>query len=171
MKYVHDEPYSFDLLQLQQLPGTSSSAATGQDIALARQFFEASHGGPAFAPSAIPELSSPQINEAWVAEQQQHMRMFESSKVQSQWAAEFDGSAMMSRQTPLAPQLLHSDRKLYSCLVITLFIFAHSATTAVLHATRRNVWQLYASHEHVHGWTIFDAKLCRTNRRSRKREG
>ncbi|KAJ3803231.1 hypothetical protein GGU11DRAFT_834398 [Lentinula aff. detonsa] len=96
--------------RLHQLPGTSSSIATGQDLVLARQFFEANQGGPAFVPSVIPELSNPQLKDAWIAEQQQHMRMFESNKSQSQWAAEFDGS-VMSRQIslPQQPQTMHSD--------------------------------------------------------------
>ncbi|KAF9070108.1 hypothetical protein BDP27DRAFT_1324300 [Rhodocollybia butyracea] len=92
--------------RLHQLPGTSSTAANGQDLALARQFFQTNHSGPTFA--AIPELSdNPQMKEAWIAEQQQHMRMFESQKSpQSQWAAEFDGNAM-ARQTPLPQQPHH----------------------------------------------------------------
>ncbi|KAJ4483185.1 hypothetical protein J3R30DRAFT_1742688 [Lentinula aciculospora] len=93
--------------RLHHLPGTSSSAATGQDIALARQFFEASHGGPAFVPSAIPELSNSQMKDAWIVEQQQHMRVLESTKSQSQWAAEFDGNAQTS--LPQQPQSMHSD--------------------------------------------------------------
>ncbi|KIK67167.1 hypothetical protein GYMLUDRAFT_69359 [Collybiopsis luxurians FD-317 M1] len=87
--------------RLHQLPGTSSSAATTQDLAMARQFFESGNGAPTFSPSAIPELAGPHMNEAWVAEQQHQMRMFESSKAaQSQWATEFDGAATL--QTPQA---------------------------------------------------------------------
>ncbi|KAJ3724837.1 hypothetical protein C8R42DRAFT_662730 [Lentinula raphanica] len=80
--------------RLHRLPGTSSTVATDNDLALARQFFEASPSGPAFVPSAVPELlSHPHYKDAWIAEQQQQMRTFELNKSQSQWAAEFDGGA------------------------------------------------------------------------------
>ncbi|KAJ3809162.1 hypothetical protein F5876DRAFT_44473 [Lentinula aff. lateritia] len=96
--------------QLHQLPGTSSAAATGHDLALARQFFEANRATPAIFASAIPELSNPQMKDAWIAEQQQHMRIFESTKSHSQWTAEFDGRAI-SRQIslPQQPQTMTSD--------------------------------------------------------------
>ncbi|KAJ4476947.1 hypothetical protein C8J55DRAFT_516205 [Lentinula edodes] len=96
--------------RLHQLPGTSSSAATGHDLALARQFFEANRASPAIFASAIPELSNPQMKDAWIAEQQQHMRIFESNKSHSQWTAEFDGGAT-SRQIslPQQPRTMTSD--------------------------------------------------------------
>ncbi|KAF5393344.1 hypothetical protein D9757_000793 [Collybiopsis confluens] len=85
--------------RLHHLPGTSPSVATGQDLALARQFFEAGNGVPTFSPSVIQELSSPQLKEAWVSDQQHHMRMFESNQAPTpQWATEFDGRAIRQMQ-------------------------------------------------------------------------
>lgn len=114
---------AFISLQLHQLPGTSSSAATGHDLALARQFFEANRASPAIFASAIPELSNPQMKDAWIAEQQQHMRIFESNKSHSQWTAEFDGGAIPRQiSLPQQPQTMTSDREFCICSVLSCYM-------------------------------------------------
>ncbi|KAK7035448.1 Peroxisomal membrane signal receptor PTS1 [Paramarasmius palmivorus] len=98
--------------RLQHLPGTSSSAATSQDLALARQFFETNNGGRTFAmpPELAREMSSfqPQINDAWVVEQQQQMRAFQANQAQTQWAAEFGNTpALQKPTTPITSECEH----------------------------------------------------------------
>ncbi|KAF9263373.1 TPR-like protein [Marasmius fiardii PR-910] len=87
--------------RLQHLPGSSSATASQQDLALARQFFESNNGahGIQHPFSPPPELaremrgfSSP-VSDAWGTEQQQQMRAYQANSAQSQWAAEFGGSA------------------------------------------------------------------------------
>ncbi|KAK0485753.1 hypothetical protein IW261DRAFT_1451818 [Armillaria novae-zelandiae] len=97
--------------RLQFLPTTSVPAASEQDLALARQFFEANGAGPAFRPAfsvpgpALAGPAAPEFNEAWVTEQQARLRHFESQKAQSPWATEF-GSSKFLPQGPSTPQSL-----------------------------------------------------------------
>ncbi|KAL0578294.1 Peroxisomal membrane signal receptor PTS1 [Marasmius crinis-equi] len=106
------------LQQLQYLPGSSSAAASQQDLALARQFFEGNNTGtqhpfvvpPEFA-REMQGLSSP-MSDAWVAEQQQQMRAFQANKTQpSQWAAEFGGPATIQHSVGPTARSSSTDRE------------------------------------------------------------
>ncbi|KIY74324.1 TPR-like protein [Cylindrobasidium torrendii FP15055 ss-10] len=83
--------------RLNFLPSSSSAVASEKDLALARQFFEANGTN---APALRAGLSAPRfhgagpdINDAWVIEQQQRMLSFEAQKSHHQassgWANEF----------------------------------------------------------------------------------
>ncbi|GLB37649.1 putative P-loop containing nucleoside triphosphate hydrolase protein [Lyophyllum shimeji] len=101
--------------RLHHLPGTAPLAASQQDVALARQFFE---GGPqtqtpvpSFHASELARMNSMgggvagNLNESWVLEQQQHMRAFEESHAQAAWAAEFQTSSPPPQQgMPTRPE-------------------------------------------------------------------
>ncbi|KAJ7924984.1 hypothetical protein B0H13DRAFT_1171317 [Mycena leptocephala] len=99
--------------RLHQLPGTSSAGASQQDLALARQFFEAGNSvGPTFAAPNPAELARlhelggrpiSEANESWIMEQQKHMRGFEASASPAGWAAEF-GAPQASTATPSSQQ-------------------------------------------------------------------
>ncbi|KAK1235744.1 Peroxisomal membrane signal receptor PTS1 [Marasmius sp. AFHP31] len=87
--------------RLQYLPGSSSVAASQQDLALARQFFEGNTNGTQHSFIIPPELSremvgvSSAMGDAWVAEQQQQLRAFQATQQPSQWATEFGGPATL----------------------------------------------------------------------------
>ncbi|KAF8919890.1 peroxisome targeting signal receptor [Mucidula mucida] len=94
--------------RLNFLPTSSSAVASEQDLALARQFFEANGNAPAIrAGLSAPRFAGagPEINEAWVMEQQQRMLSFEAQKSQpnfaSSWSSEFKASAQP--QSSIAP--------------------------------------------------------------------
>jgi peroxin-5 len=103
-------------LQLHQLPtGPHQAAANEQDLALARQFFEAKaqeHGfGPGFSLHA-PDLARlegrPDLQEAWAKEQS--LRSMEGSTANAAWASEFqaapqlNGSGPSMQSNPMAMQ-------------------------------------------------------------------
>ncbi|TFK44351.1 hypothetical protein BDQ12DRAFT_593404 [Crucibulum laeve] len=101
------------LQQFHALPGTPSAAASEHDVALARQFFEANaqgHAGPAFSMphpdmARMGEMTGrPDLSEAWLMEQQNHMQAFEESKAHGGWAAEFGGPPQMTSPIPSMQQ-------------------------------------------------------------------
>jgi hypothetical protein len=80
--------------QLHHLPGTTFAPANEQDLALARQFFQAR--GQGFAPESAfrnpefrPNGSAPSMNEAWAMEHQQMPQKLQESLGPSSWALEF----------------------------------------------------------------------------------
>ncbi|TEB30303.1 peroxisome targeting signal receptor [Coprinellus micaceus] len=103
--------------RLHQLPtGPHQAAANEQDLALARQFFEAKaqeHGfGPGFSLHA-PDLARlegrPDLQEAWAKEQS--LRSMEGSTANAAWASEFqaapqlNGSGPSMQSNPMAMQV------------------------------------------------------------------
>ncbi|KAJ2930263.1 hypothetical protein H1R20_g6840, partial [Candolleomyces eurysporus] len=94
--------------RLHQLPSAANPvAANEQDLALARQFFEAKaqeHGfGPGFSMHHPQDLDRfegrPDLHEAWAKEQS--VRAFQESAAAHQaWAAEFDGNPQLGVQGP-----------------------------------------------------------------------
>ena len=90
---------------MQQLPGTSSSHANEQDLALARQFFEGNAPRPGFAPHPkfymqeyMTRMGDPSLHahrsppEQWVINQ--------SPANQAGWAAEFSTAPQASSSIP-----------------------------------------------------------------------
>ncbi|KAJ7188062.1 hypothetical protein C8R46DRAFT_1053535 [Mycena filopes] len=96
--------------RLHQLPGTSAAGASQHDLAMARQFFESgSAAGPAFSTPNAAELARfhelgagpmSEANEAWLMEQQQHLRGFEANAASAGWAAEFVGPQATTTPSP-----------------------------------------------------------------------
>ncbi|KDR75164.1 hypothetical protein GALMADRAFT_249106 [Galerina marginata CBS 339.88] len=102
--------------RLHQLPSSSSSTpATEQDLALARQFFEGTSSGHGMAPglsmqyppdfTRMAEMNGrPGMSEAWATEQQQQMRAYEESAQAAAWAAEFGNAPQSHSSTPTVRQ-------------------------------------------------------------------
>ncbi|KAF8894083.1 peroxisome targeting signal receptor [Infundibulicybe gibba] len=91
--------------RLHQLPGISSNAANEHDVALARQFFEATPQG--YVPNIHAQMSHPAEfarmepnsrpeakNESWVMEQHE-------SRTQAAWATEFGASGQPQNFNPM----------------------------------------------------------------------
>ncbi|KAF9010567.1 hypothetical protein BDQ17DRAFT_1387794 [Cyathus striatus] len=86
------------LQQLHALPASSAAPAREHDIALAPTV-SPGIGMPIPAEFLrIAEVNGrPELNEAWVMEQQNAMRAFEESKAQASWAAEFGNNSDIAR--------------------------------------------------------------------------
>ncbi|KAJ2917783.1 hypothetical protein MD484_g2622, partial [Candolleomyces efflorescens] len=93
---------------LQALGAANPVAANEQDLALARQFFEAKaqeHGfGPGFSMHHPQDLSRfearPDLHEAWAKEQSARAFQESAAAQQAAWAAEFDASPQLGVQGP-----------------------------------------------------------------------
>jgi peroxin-5 len=96
-------------LKLHQLPSAANPvAANEQDLALARQFFEAKaqeHGfGPGFSMHHPQDLARfegrPDLHEAWAKEQSARAFQESAAAHQAAWAAEFDANPQLGVQGP-----------------------------------------------------------------------